>query len=74
LKKYKFELSESTIPEFIELDHIILANSLENAIEKFSRKHQLEPPAYWDEPFFDTHIDLIFTNKRGKIVYSVSWS
>jgi hypothetical protein len=73
LKKYKFELLQTDISGFIEIDHVIPAHSLSDAIQKFIRKHGLEAPAYWDEPFFDKHIELTFKNKHGSVRYHVSW-
>ncbi|WP_025027064.1 hypothetical protein [Caldalkalibacillus mannanilyticus] len=73
MKKYTFTLLHSTIIGFKEIDHIILASSLTDAIEKFTRKHNLEAPAYWDEPSFDTFIEMIFSIRDEKITYQISW-
>ena len=59
MRKYHFNLLQSNITGFLEKDHIIPATSLEDAVRKFTRKHELEAPAYWDEPFFDKNIELI---------------
>lgn len=73
MKKYKFELIQCTISGFTEKDHIIPAHSLEDAVRKFIRKHELEAPAYWDEPFFDQEIELTFKNEYGDVLYHLSW-
>lgn len=74
MKKYHFELIENNLPLFKEKDHIILAISLTDAIQKFVRKHDLEAPAYWDEPSFDTNLELIFKNNQGNVRYLITWS
>jgi hypothetical protein len=74
MKHYRFELIETDIDHFEEKDHIIPAHSLEKAVEKFIRKHDLEPPAYWDEPSFETEIELTFKEHRGKVTYKIYWS
>lgn len=73
MTKYRFDLVESTIAGFKERDHIIPAQSLADAVQKFIRKHELEAPAYWDEPFFDKTIDLTFKNESGNVKYRISW-
>jgi hypothetical protein len=73
MKKYKFDLLKSTITGYHEKDFIIPANSLSDAITKFVRKHELEEPAYWDEPFFDKHIELTFKSIHGEVNYNISW-
>jgi hypothetical protein len=73
LIKYRFELIETDIEEFVEKDHVIPATSLTDAIEKFVRKHDLEAPAYWDEPSFETHIEVSFKNTHGTVRYHISW-
>lgn len=73
MKKYKFDLLQSTIKGFKEIDHIIPANSLTDAIQKFIRKHDLEAPAYWDEPSFDKNIEMTFKSDRGDVKYLISW-
>ncbi|GAA0372276.1 hypothetical protein [Bacillus horti] len=73
MKKYRFELLETDISLFIEKDHVILAGSLEDAIQKFVRKHDLEAPAYWDEPSFDTFIELTFKSAQGSVKYKITW-
>jgi hypothetical protein len=73
MKKYIFHLIEATIPYFREKDHVIPAHSLTDAIQKFIRKHELEAPAYWDEPTFDTNIELTFKNEYGKVKYYIQW-
>ncbi len=74
MKKYKFDLQQSTIRNFTEKDHIIEAYTLTGALEKFARKHDLELPAYWDEPHFDKNIELIFKGSPlGEVKYYISW-
>jgi len=73
LRKYHFELIRSTIPEYKELAHIIHASSLADAVQKFTRKHRLDAPAYWDEPAFDTFMEMIFKDNRGSVSYKISW-
>lgn len=73
MKKYKFDLLHSTITGYYEKDTIIPANSLSDAITKFVRKQELTEPAYWDEPFFDKHIELAFKSKFGEVRYHISW-
>ena len=73
MKKYHFELQRTTIPQFKQLSHIIHAWSLADAVQKFSRKHSLISPAYWDEPSFETFIDMVFTSEQGSAWYSISW-
>lgn len=73
MRKYKFDLLHANIPDFVEKDHIILAHSLTDAIQKFVRKHHLEAPAYWDEPSFDKNIELIFKSRDGSVKYRISW-
>jgi hypothetical protein len=58
---------------FREKDHIILASSLTDATQKFIRKHELEAPAYWDEPSYDRFIELTFTSDYGAVKYHISW-
>lgn len=70
---YRFELLEKSMPQFKEKDHMIPASSLTDAIQKFARKHDLEAPAYWDEPSFETQIELIFTNEYGRVRYLITW-
>lgn len=73
MKKYRFELLKTTIHPFEEKDHIIVANSLADAIQKFVRKHELEAPAYWDEPMFDSDIELTFKRNNDTVTYLISW-
>ncbi len=74
MKKYIFHLKEVTIPQYREKDHIIPAHSLTDAIQKFVRKHELDAPAYWDEPSFDTNIELTFKHETGIVKYEIHWS
>ena len=71
--KYQFDFIRTTIPEYKELAHIIHASSLTDALLKFTRKHQLEMPAYWDEPAYDRQIDMAFKHAKGDVWYSISW-
>lgn len=73
MNKYRFNLVQNndSIPK--EPDHIIPAHSLADAIDKFVRKYELEAPAYWDEPFFDKHIELVFKGSKGIEKYHISW-
>jgi hypothetical protein len=73
LKNYRFELIESDIVNFVEKDHVIPAYTLTDALHKFVRKHDLEAPAYWDEPSFETHIEITFKSTNGRIKYHISW-
>lgn len=73
MKKYKFDLLDTTISNFKEKDHIIPAQSLADAVRKFVRKHELQAPAYWDEPSFDREMELTFKSKYGVITYRISW-
>lgn len=73
LIKYRFEIMQSDIQGFVEKDHVILAISLSDAIQKFVRKHDLEAPAYWDEPSFETHIEVSFKKTHGRVRYHISW-
>lgn len=73
MKRYTFHLIESDNPEFEEKDHVILAETLDKAIEKFERKHDLIAPAYWDEPSYDRSIEIIFKDYVGKVRYSIDW-
>lgn len=73
MKKFTFHLIQTDSLSFEEKDHVILADSLEDAIRKFERKHDVEAPAYWDEPSFDTSIEVAFKDKEGKIVYLITW-
>ncbi|MEX2414939.1 MAG: hypothetical protein WD424_02250 [Paenibacillaceae bacterium] len=73
MRKYKFDLIQCTITGYREKDHIILASSLTDAIQKFIRKHELEAPAYWDEPSYDRYIELTFTSAYGAVNYLISW-
>lgn len=71
--KYTFEQLRCSIPLFREKDHIIQAVSLTDAITKFARKHELEAPAYWDEPSFDRNIELTFKRGQGTVTYHIQW-
>ncbi len=71
--RYKFHLVESENPNFEEKDHIIFADTLAGAIEKFERKHDIEAPAYWDEPAFERSIEVMFRDKVGLVRYLISW-
>jgi hypothetical protein len=73
LKKYRFELIHTDIPNFQEKDHVIVANSLDDAIHKFVRKHEVEAPVYWDEPSYDKHIELYFKSSHGTLHYQINW-
>ncbi len=73
MKKYTFDLLHNTIPEFRERDHVIPAQSLTDAIRKFTLKHDLEAPAYWDEPFFETFMEISFTGSGGTVRYRIHW-
>ncbi|WP_202077636.1 hypothetical protein [Caldalkalibacillus salinus] len=73
MTKFTFELIHSDIEKFEEIDHVIPASSLEDAIQKFVRKHDLEPPAYYDAPTFDKEIELYFNSERGKVQYKIMW-
>jgi hypothetical protein len=73
LNKYKFNLVQTDNSSIKETDHIIPAHSLADAIQKFVRKYELEAPAYWDEPFYDRHIELAFKSNRGALKYHISW-
>lgn len=73
MRNYRFQLIESNHPYFEEKDHIILAESLDDAIRKFERKHDIEAPAYWDEPSFDREINIIFKDPAGNVTYEISW-
>lgn len=71
--KYRFDMIEQRMAVFVEKDHIIQGHSLADAVTKFCRKHGLEAPAYWDEPSYDTFIDLTFTGANGSVRYRISW-
>jgi len=73
LIRYRFDLQRATIPDYQELTHIIHAWSLEDAVIKFTRKHRLEAPAYWDEPTFDRFIEMRFSSGRGDVWYIINW-
>lgn len=73
LKKYRFELIESDMANFVEKDHVIPAYTLADAIQKFGRKHDLEIPAYWDEPSFETNIEVSFKSSYGHVKYCIYW-
>lgn len=73
MNKYVFRLvSPSHVPG-IDNNQIVPAHTLDEAILKFSRKHELEAPAYWDEPFFDRHIDVQFKAGRNAYRYQITW-
>ena len=71
--KYHFQLQRTTIMEYKELAHVIHANSLADAVQKFIRKHGLEAPAYWDEPTFDRSMEMRFRSSKGDVWYAISW-
>ncbi|RKD24395.1 hypothetical protein BEP19_08365 [Ammoniphilus oxalaticus] len=73
MKKYRFLLIRSDHPDFEEKDHIIPAETLDDAIRKFERKHDVEGPAYWDEPFFDKEMEITFKGRSGYVFYKISW-
>ncbi len=73
MKKFTFHLIQSDNLDFEEKDHVIPAESLEDAIRKFERKHDVEAPAYWDEPSFETSMEISFKDAVGKIVYLITW-
>lgn len=73
MTKYSFQVIESAIPGFSGTSDVILAASLSKAIEKWSRKHSLEAPAYWDEPSFERWIELNFKNKTGILRCKIIW-
>ncbi len=73
MRKYTFDLLHSTISNFKEKDRIIPAQSLDDAIRKFAKKHGLEMPAYWDEPSFDTQMELAFKSNLGDVKYLICW-
>lgn len=73
MRKYKFDLLRSTIAHFKEKDHIIPAQSLTDAVLKFVRKHELEAPAYWDEPAYEKVIEMTFKCDYGNVTYHISW-
>jgi hypothetical protein len=74
MKRYQFDLLETENLFFEEKDHVILAYSLSDALAKFSRKHDLECPAYWDEPVYDVSMEITFKDSLGeRIKYLVSW-
>ncbi len=73
MKKYSFDLLETGIRGIKEKNHLIPAHSLEDAIGKFSRKYDLEAPAYWDEPSYDRFIELTFKSSKGTLKYQISW-
>lgn len=73
MKNYRFRLIQKDHPSFEEKDHVIAAVSLSDAVRKFERKHDVEAPAYWDEPFFDREMELTFKDGVGKVVYEISW-
>ena len=73
MKRYTFQLLGSENPDFEEKDHVILAETLAGAIEKFERKHDLTAPAYWDEPFYERSIKINFKDNVGMVRYSINW-
>ncbi|MEW9668719.1 hypothetical protein [Ammoniphilus sp. 3BR4] len=73
MTRYTFHLLESENPDFEEKDHVILAETLAGAIEKFERKHDLIAPAYWDEPSYERSIEIIFKDHVGMVRYSIHW-
>jgi hypothetical protein len=73
MRNYRFELLHNEIPGFVEKDHIIPAHSLEDALRKFTRKHEIEPPAYWDEPVYDKNMELSFKRDGAAVRYRISW-
>jgi hypothetical protein len=73
MRKYRFDLIHNEIPGFVEIDHIIPAHSLEDALQKFTRKHEIELPAYWDEPAFDKNMEVSFKRNGASVRYRVSW-
>lgn len=73
MRRYRFDLLHNEITDFVEIDHIIRAHSLEDAVQKFTRKHEIEAPAYWDEPAFDTTMELTFKRGHEAVRYRISW-
>lgn len=73
MRNFRFEMLYNHIPEFREKDHIIPAVSIEDAIHKFARKHDLDTPAYWDEPTFDKIMELSFKRGQDEIRYRITW-
>ena len=73
MRKYRFDLLHHDIPGFVEKDHIIEAQSLEDALLKFSRKHELDAPPYWDEPSFDKMIEITFKRAGHGARYRITW-
>lgn len=73
MRHFRFELLYNHIPDFREKDHVIPAGSLADAVQKFARKHDLDAPAYWDEPTFDKVIDLSFKQGSYEIRYRITW-
>lgn len=71
---YTFELLETNVTKFEEKDHVIPANSLTDAMQKFVRKHDMTMPAYWDEPTFDKDIEITFKDlHEGVYRYLIHW-
>lgn len=73
LRRYRFHLLHSTIHEFREIDHVYEAHTFADAVRKFGRKHELEPPAYWDEPSFEREMELTFKGPYGEVKYRITW-
>jgi len=73
MRKYRFDLLFNEIPGFVEKDHIIPAHSLEDAMRKFTRKHEIDLPPYWDEPSYDKSMEVSFKREGATVRYRISW-
>jgi hypothetical protein len=73
MKRYFFELLKADHPNFEEKGHVIFSDTLEKAVQKFERMHDVDAPAYWDEPHYDTWIEMDFKDEQGMIRYRITW-
>lgn len=73
MKRYQFTFVEADNPDFNEKDHIVFADSLLSAIEKFEKKHSIDAPAYLDLPSYETFMEIHFKDSVGYVKYIVTW-
>lgn len=73
MKRYQFTFLEADNPDFIEKGHIVFADSLQSAIDKFEKKHEMKAPAYLDFPSFEKYMEIHFKDPVGYVKYIVSW-
>lgn len=73
MTRYTFTLIKADNPHYTEKGHIVFANTLLEAIEKFERINNLTAPAYLDLPAYEKYMEVHFRDQVGYVKYMIAW-